>query len=134
MSARAALNLLCKAIGAAEGGVRAPSSAVYSVHDSDHGSMHAAQTSYEILEVYGLVGAIGRHTPNENTYVESFVKMPKVDVAYPMACNTFIDVADRLPRFVNEVYNSWRLHSALGHLSLLHIEGRHIQLTVKSVA
>ena len=45
------------------------------------------------------------------------MKTLKVEAVYPMAYECFADVAADLPRYLDQVCNRRRLHSALGCLS-----------------
>jgi putative transposase len=51
-----------------------------------------------------------------------------------MAYETFADVADNLPRFIDDVYSRRWLHSPLGYLNPQQLEDQHVRLMVNSAA
>ena len=72
-----------------------------------------------------------RGNPYDNAKVESFIKTLKVEEVYLSDYRSFDHVAAALPRFIEDVCNNKRLHSALGYRSPVQLEEEHARQMVQ---
>ena len=69
-----------------------------------------------------------------NAKAESFIKPLKVEAVYMSGYDTYADVLADLPGLIVEVYNSKRLHSALGYPSPFNFEETQARTLVETEA
>jgi putative transposase len=87
------------------------------IHHSDRGVQYLCDAYVAILDAHGFHKSCSRKgNPYDNAWTESFMKTLKYDEIHMREYDTYLNVVDNLPNFIEEVYNKKRLHSALNYL------------------
>jgi transposase InsO family protein len=93
------------------------------IHHSDQGVQYAA-TAYvdrlKQLNIQPSMAAIGE--PRENGYAERLMRTIKEEEVDLSEYHDFADAQRQIRRFLDDVYNVKRIHSALGYLTPLEFE------------
>lgn len=86
------------------------------IHHSDRGVQYCCEDYVKYLIENGFNISMSRTaTPEDNAYIESFFKTLKKEEIYFKDYKVIGDVKDNLPKFIDEIYNTKRLHSSLGY-------------------
>jgi transposase InsO family protein len=87
------------------------------IHHSDKGIQYCSHDYIDLLNANGIsISMAAKGSPYDNALIESFFKTLKAEEVYLWEYETYDDVIERIPYFIEDVYNSKRLHSSLGYL------------------
>jgi putative transposase len=98
------------------------------IHHSDQGVQYCSKEYIEILEEWKFQISMSRKgNPYDNAWAESFMKILKYEEIYLSEYETYEDVVNRLPHFIEEIYNRKRIHSSIGYLTPEEFEVRFMK-------
>jgi putative transposase len=93
------------------------------VHHSDRGVQYACGEYVALLGQHSFRISMSRAgNPYDNAKAESFIKTLKYEEVYRFEYRNFHEAKARIGEFIEAVYNSKRLHSALGYRSPVEFE------------
>jgi len=103
------------------------------VHHADRGVQYLCKEYVNCLKKNGFhISCSRKGNPYDNAWTESFMKTLKDNEVYMWHYETYLDVIDRVPYFIEEVYNKKRVHSSLGYVTPEEFEENNVgQLTFK---
>jgi transposase InsO family protein len=102
---------------------RALSVCLPQMHHSDQGVQYAAQAYTDLLKRYDVhISMATQGKPEENGFAERLMRTIKEEEVDLSEYIDFADVYRQIGRFLEDVYNTKRIHSALGYLTPVEFE------------
>lgn len=93
------------------------------IHHSDQGIQYAAHAYSDLLNehhIYISMAAVGK--AEENGYAERFMRTIKEEEVDLSDYRNFAEAQHQIGRFIQDVYNTKRIHSSLGYLTPVEFE------------
>ena len=96
------------------------------IHHSDRGVQYACGAYSGLLNLHGIQPSMSRvGNPYDNAKAESFMKTLKQEEVQGLGYRDVDDARQRIGTFIDTVYNTQRLHSALDYLTPEEYEQKH---------
>lgn len=93
------------------------------VHHSDRGVQYLCKDYVALLKANKFeISNSAKGNPYDNAFAESFMKTLKYDEVHLANYETYLDVLENLPSFIEEVYNEKRVHSGIDYLTPSELE------------
>ena len=93
------------------------------IHHSDQGVQYAAQEYGDLLNRFHVQPSMAAQSkPEENGYAERLMRTIKEEEVELSEYNDFADAYRQIGRFIEDVYLTKRIHSALGYLTPVEFE------------
>ena len=87
------------------------------IHHSDQDVQYACTQYVRELEEHEVcISMSAKGNPYDNAYAEAFFKTLKNEEVYLWEYESFADVVERIPEFIEQVYNRKRVHSGIHYL------------------
>ncbi len=106
------------------------------IHHSDQGIQYAAPGYVGLLQAHGVqVSMADAGEPRQNPYAERVIRTIKEEAVYLSGYRNVTEARENLRRFIEEVYQNKRIHSALGYRTPVEFEAQwwqqHCQIQVE---
>jgi transposase InsO family protein len=96
---------------------------VPTIHHSDQGVQYAATDYVDLLQDHHVqISMAAQGKPEENGYAERLIRTIKEEEVYLSDYRDFEDVYTQIGHFIEDVYQTRRIHSALGYLTPVEFE------------
>jgi len=83
----------------------------------DKGIQYCSHDYTDLLNTNGItISMSAKSNPYDNVLIESFFRSLRVEWVYLWEYETYDNVIGRILYFIEDVYNTKRLHSSLGYL------------------
>ena len=96
------------------------------IHHSDKGIQYCSHGYVNLLNSHSIaISMAAKGNPYDNALIESFLKTLKAEEVYLWEYETYDDVIDRIPYFIEDVYNT---KDSILHLAICHLRNLRIYL------
>lgn len=96
------------------------------IHHSDQGTHYAARVYVALLQQHQVrISMAAQGKPEENGYAERWMRTLKEEEVDLSEYRDFVDAAEQIGRFIDDVYRTKRIHSSLGYLTPTEFEAQY---------